>query len=196
MIRCTFLLALSTAGLLLGGAPEVTPSPAPTSRKAEITQSPSRELPIHIDGGSFQYRPQKDGPGQIVFTRGVEAKQGTATAKARTMTATVDTVSREITGAVAQGDVRVREGNRVAVADKAEFIRKSSSIVLTGSARLWEEGNLVEGKRIVFNLETGTVDCEACTLILDPDEIRDTLKGVPGVTPPPQPKPTPDEDEP
>lgn len=140
----------------------------------------NRELPIHIDAGTSRYEPGKDDePGKIVFSKDVEVKQGSATASADVLTALVDAVTRQISSAVAEGNVRVKEANRIAVANRAEFVRADNTIVLTGAARLWDKGNLVEGKKIVFYLESGTVDCHECTLILDPDEIDKTLDTMP-----------------
>ena len=140
----------------------------------------SRDLPIHIKGGTFKYTPAKNGPGKILFSNGVEIKQGTAEASADRLTALLDPETKQVSAAIAEGNVRVREANRVAVAQRAEFIRGSGTIILTGAARLWEKGNLVEGRQIIFNLEDGTVDCLDCTLVLEPERLGETLGNIPG----------------
>ena len=55
--------------------------------QAAAASEPSRDLPIHIKGGTFKYEPVKEGPGKIVFSKGVEVKQGTAEASAERLTA-------------------------------------------------------------------------------------------------------------
>lgn len=170
--------ALLLVALLLSQGAAATPKATPKGESLADDRF-TRELPIHVDGGSFRYEPSDDGSKKLVFSRGVNVRQGKATASADLVTARLDSETRQITGAIAEGNVQVKEANRVAVANRAEFVRASSTIVLTGSARLWDQGNLVEGKRIVFNLETGTVDCVECTLVLDPDEVTDTMKDIP-----------------
>jgi len=59
---------------------------------------------------------------------------------------------------VADGNVKVQQGLRVANCQKAVFYNLDKKVVLTGDPKLWEGDNMVSGEMIVFDIEQNRVD--------------------------------------
>lgn len=57
---------------------------------------------------------------------------------------------------IAIGNVKLKKGTRRAEGDKAIYIDKDQKVILKGSpyATAWEEDNIIEGKEMIFYLET------------------------------------------
>ena len=61
----------------------------------------------------------------------------------------------EIERIEASGSVRIVQGNRVATGQKASFFNKERKIVLTGSPRVYQGNDFLEGDEIIVLLDEG-----------------------------------------
>lgn len=57
---------------------------------------------------------------------------------------------------IAIGNVKLKKGTRRAEGDKAIYLDKDQKVILRGSpyATAWEEDNIIEGKEMIFYLES------------------------------------------
>ncbi|MDR1045832.1 MAG: lipopolysaccharide transport periplasmic protein LptA [Candidatus Adiutrix sp.] len=64
---------------------------------------------------------------------------------------------RQIQRVEGEGSVKVVDGDRLAVADRAVYLAQNvpRRIVLTGQARVWQGGNSVAGHEVVYDLDNG-----------------------------------------
>jgi lipopolysaccharide export system protein LptA len=60
--------------------------------------------------------------------------------------------TRDVERVEASGDVRITQGNRVATGQKGTFYREEGRVVLTGSARVHQGEDFVEGDEITVLL--------------------------------------------
>lgn len=59
-----------------------------------------------------------------------------------------------------------------AKSDKATFDNVQQLVTLDGNARLWREGDLVKGERIVYDLTTGMIKIEKAQGVVQPDRMK------------------------
>ena len=62
---------------------------------------------------------------------------------------------------VAQGNVRLVQGDRVASGQEAIYYQDRNEVVLTGNPQLWRAENTLKGNRITLNLNTNRVIVES-----------------------------------
>jgi lipopolysaccharide export system protein LptA len=83
---------------------------------------------------------------------------------------------------IAEGNVRILQGERVAVGDRAEFIEADRTVVLTGDAVLHEGSNEVRGERVIVYLDEERSVVEGTNTrvkaILVPKESADEEEGA------------------
>jgi lipopolysaccharide transport protein LptA len=58
----------------------------------------------------------------------------------------------------------------VARGDEATFFNKTRKIVLNGNARLWRGGDLIKGKKIDYDMNTGWITVDSAEGIIDPEK--------------------------
>lgn len=98
--------------------------------------------------------------GDVVVTR--------ADVTMRTLKLTVSFASKEkVDRAIAEGDVRVVQGDRHAEARRAELVAATGEIVMTGDPVISEGPNRMAGDRITLWLDDERVRCEGCRLLVD-----------------------------
>ena len=159
-----------TLALLLAAIATATPAAT-----AAATPLPQSLQPIAVQALHFEFA--KDGSG--LFSGNVIAKQGDVTLRAAEVVAHYSPKEKVIADAVADGGVTVTSQKKVVQSDKAVFDNAARTIVLTGEPRVWEDGSLLEGERVVFHVDDGNVQCFSCSLTFDPakaKEMQDELK--------------------
>jgi lipopolysaccharide export system protein LptA len=72
-----------------------------------------------------------------------------------------------IESAVAEGEIRVTHGKRIATGNRAELFAKYGELIITGNPVVVEGGNSLAGERITLWLDDDRMDCEACTLVME-----------------------------
>jgi lipopolysaccharide export system protein LptA len=123
----------------------------------------ARKEPIRINSDSLEY----DHRGSMITYRGnVQVTQGDVTLAADRLSITYDPTAAEGAGAlpaqggadrireiVAEGGVRIRQGQRLAEGRRAVFDQAKQTIVLSDGAVLHEGPNQVTGDRIIVYLQ-------------------------------------------
>jgi outer membrane protein assembly factor BamD len=94
----------------------------------------------------------------IVFKGNVTARQKDIVIYADSIEAVIVEDGKGIEKVVADGNVKVQQGLRVANCQKAVFYNLDRKVVLTGDPKLWEGDNMVSGEMIVFDIEQNRVD--------------------------------------
>jgi outer membrane protein assembly factor BamD len=94
----------------------------------------------------------------IVFRGNVTARQKDIVIYADSIEAVIIEHGKGIEKVVADGNVKVQQGIRVANCQKAIFYNLDKKVVLTGNPKLWEGENMVSGEEIVFDIERNRVD--------------------------------------
>jgi lipopolysaccharide export system protein LptA len=89
---------------------------------------------------------------KMEFVGNVVARQGDLTIYARKLDMFYGPDNHEIERVEAHGDVRVVQGDRVATGQQGVFFRKEGKIVLTGSPRVHQGQDYVEGDEITVFL--------------------------------------------
>ncbi len=92
--------------------------------------------------------------GVIRFIGDVVAVQGDTTLYAEEMVLTRDRQTRQVTRIEAHRQVRIEQGERLATGQKAVFDRVRNEMVMTGSPRISQGEDFVEGEEIVFLLDS------------------------------------------
>lgn len=153
--RC--VLAMLLGALLLAAAPAAT-SAAPKGAPALSGDGllarfalTAKRGPVTINSESleFDYR-----TGLLTYRGAVEVKQGDITLRSDLLRLTLDLEDlehpREI---VAEGNVRISNGDRVATGGRAVFDQEAQTITLSEAAVLRDGPNEVSGERVVVFLE-------------------------------------------
>jgi lipopolysaccharide export system protein LptA len=104
---------------------------------------------IHITSDRLE---ADDATFQVKFLGNVVVRQGDAVIYAEEVTIFFQSESREIERAEAYRDVRIVQGTRVATGQKAIFYGKEGRIVITGSPRLHQGEDYLEGDEITVFL--------------------------------------------
>ncbi len=123
----------------------------------------SNNSPIHIEADSLEVR---DTEKMAIFKGNVDVKQGETTMRSARLNVfydgSVTPGSATSTGSTqgikrieAQGRVIVRSGQNEATGDKAVFNMKTQIVVLSGNVILTQCDNIIRGKTLTVNLETG-----------------------------------------
>ncbi len=92
--------------------------------------------------------------GKVLFQGDVVAKRGTMTVYSDRLTLVFVEVNKErkIERLIAEGAVRVVDGDRVATSDRLEYLQAEEKMTLTGHATIHQGGNQVAGDEIVLLL--------------------------------------------
>jgi len=109
-----------------------------------------RQLPLEVTSSTLEADNQA---GTAVFSGEVVARQGDVVIYAGRLTIHYDGASRELRRIVAEQDVRIVQGERLATAQRAEYDQASGEIVLTGEPRVHQGQNEVSGERITVFID-------------------------------------------
>ncbi len=139
----TILMMCIAAALLAAAAPALAET-APV--KIEVRQADK----VDYDAGAKL----------IVLTGSVHIVRGTMSLRGDRVEIRMGENEKQVQSATATGRVEIEDGTRRGRAERAVFMEGSSEITLTGSPRLWSEGNEIEAERIVYNLTTRSMRAE------------------------------------
>lgn len=91
----------------------------------------------------------------IIYMGNVITVRGNLTVKSDTLTATYDPEMKRLTEVVAEGNLEVTQGNRIATGAKAIFNSDDNSVVLTGDPVIRQGNSQVSGSRIILFINEG-----------------------------------------
>lgn len=122
---------------------------------APVTAKPlsgglSGDAPISITADRLE---ANDALHEVRFIGNVVAKQGDVAIYAGQLALVYPQGGRDIERVEADGDVRIVQGKRVATGQKAVFFNKERKIVLTGSPKVYQGDDFVEGDEITVYLD-------------------------------------------
>jgi|SRR5438067_1059883 len=101
------------------------------------------------------------------FTDDVVVRRGDMTVRGPRMDARYDK-SGEVTRLLLSGGVEMKQGDRRAVAQKADYDPRARELTLTGQPRLFDRGDTLAGERITVNLDSHEVRVDRAHGLLRP----------------------------
>jgi lipopolysaccharide export system protein LptA len=104
----------------------------------------------------------------IIFKGNVVAKQGDVVLYCNTLTSYYDAKDKNITKIVATGDVKITKKDMIATGNEAIFDNVQKLLTLTGSPRIWQAKNIIEGTKIIFYLGTDRIFVEGAKSLYNP----------------------------
>jgi lipopolysaccharide export system protein LptA len=134
--------------------------------------------PISIKSNSLEAA-EVNGKRRLVFSGDVNVVQADITMTSSRLTADYPKGASEPSRLVAQGSVRVVQGEQVARCDNGTFQRAEGLLICCGNAELQDGASRVRGKCIEFDLGSQTVRVEDATVNILP-EPSDGESGEPG----------------
>jgi lipopolysaccharide export system protein LptA len=96
----------------------------------------------------------------ITFTGNVEVRQADVTLTADKIVSVFGQTAQEIKTIVAEGNVRVQKGEKVATGDKAVYSREDGTITVDGNPRLTQGNDYLQGERIILFLERNQMEVQ------------------------------------
>ena len=161
-----------------------TVAPAPVKEATPKEKKPAEGLgfkaiikkgtPINISSR----RLEADNKARTVTFKGeVVAKKDDMTINADVMVASYDSGGRDITQIVAEGKVKIVQGDRIATSGRAVFYNEEQKLVLTKDPKVWQGKNVVGGEVItVFMAEDRMVveggDRHRVSATIFPEEVK------------------------
>lgn len=122
----------------------------PLSGLAEPISADQSRQPVEVTADRLE---ADDAQHSLVFIGNAVAQQGDITIYAERLTVHYTAVERDIEQIIAEDQVRIIQGERIATGQKAVFDRLEEKVTLTGSPQVQEGENLVTGTEIVLLLE-------------------------------------------
>ena len=142
-----------SAGLIIFAAWVFVALPAIAQNEAPLKEkSKKSEEPIEITSDRMR---SENGGVKIVFSGNVVSYKGDLKITSDIMEIYNTEDTKETDEIVAIGNVVITRGTKRAIGDRAVYLDKLQKIILTGTpyATAWEEGNMVEGREMIFLLE-------------------------------------------
>ncbi len=131
----------------------------------DIHQSGTETKPIDITSSQLEANLKSH---IVIFKDNVVAKQGDVVLYCNTLTAYYDAIDKNITMIIATGDVKITKKDMIATGDEAVFDNVKKLLTLTGSPRIWQAKNIIEGTKIVFYLGTDKIFVEGAKSLYNP----------------------------
>jgi lipopolysaccharide transport protein LptA len=142
-----------SAGLIIFAAWVFVALPAIAQNEAPLKEkSKKSEEPIEITSDRMR---SENGGVKIVFSGNVVSYKGDLKITSDIMEIYNTEDKKETDEIVAIGNVVITRGTKRAIGDRAVYLKKKKKIILTGTpyATAWEEGNMIEGREMIFLLE-------------------------------------------
>jgi lipopolysaccharide export system protein LptA len=129
-------------------------TPAPGDRTMPCAREdrgrPATSQPVTVDSDKLERFGKES---LAIFTGSVVARQHTSVQYAERMEVYLDEKGDRIVRTVSTGNVRILTRDcRTGSAQRAEYHELDRRVVLSGNARVWDEGNVVSGESIVIYL--------------------------------------------
>lgn len=112
----------------------------------------------------------------VVFSGNVVAKQGNVVLYCNKLTAYYDEKNKSITRIIATGDVKITRKDMIATGNEAVFDNVNKLLTLSGSPRMWQAKNIIEGTKIVFYLGTDKVFVEGAKSLYTPGTTENPMQ--------------------
>ena len=116
------------------------------------------------------------------FTDDVVVRRGDVVVRGPRMDAHYD-ASGQLTHLYLRGGVELRQGERRAVAQNADYDARTREVLLTGEPRVFDRGDVLVGERIALALDSHEVRVERAHGRLRPEAHQDEARPAPGVKP-------------
>lgn len=116
------------------------------------------------------------------FTDDVVVRRGDVVVRGPRMDAHYDS-SGQLTHLYLRGGVELRQGDRRAVAQNADYDARTREVLLTGEPRLFDRGDVLVGERIAMALDSHEVRVERAHGRLRPEAHQDEARPGTGVKP-------------
>ncbi|MCH8084472.1 MAG: hypothetical protein IH885_09590 [Myxococcales bacterium] len=176
------LLADQVIAGVLGLMAPADLAPPPAARSA-VGSSPGLRVfdssaPISIKSNTLEAA-EVNGNRRLVFSGDVNVVQDDITMTSERLTADYARGASEPSRLVAEGSVRVVQGDQVASCDKGTFQRAEELLICCGHAELQDGVSRVRGKCIEFDLGNQTVRVEDATVNIFPERTH-VDSGKPG----------------
>jgi lipopolysaccharide export system protein LptA len=133
-LLCTGLLMLAATSLAAPTAPSATASQEPVQITADRLEA-------------------DEAAKTLIFIGNAVAKQGDVTIHGDRLHIFTAAGGSDVERIVAEGNVRIEQGQRLATSGRADYLRAEERIVLTGAPRVSEGQNSVQGQEIVLFLK-------------------------------------------
>jgi lipopolysaccharide export system protein LptA len=141
----------------------------------------NKKEPIVITSDRMEVDQRKNA---ITYTGRVAAQQGETTLNSQVLTAYYDPEMKGLREVIAEGQVQVTQGGRVATGSKAVFSDRDQTITLTGNPVVRQGNSQVSGARIIFFMEQDRAVVEGggqrvkATIFPEEMQKREEEKGV------------------
>jgi lipopolysaccharide transport protein LptA len=116
------------------------------------------------------------------FTEDVVMRRGDMVVRGPRMDAHYDSTG-QLTRLHLRGGVELRQGDRRAVAQNADYDARTREMILTGEPRLFDRGDVLVGERIAMQLDSHEVRVERAHGRLRPEAHQDEARPAAGVKP-------------
>lgn len=144
------VLLLAVPSPALGGESAARGAKETRKQSEKSVFGANKKDPIYITSDRMEVDQKRN---TITYTGRVVAQQGDLTLNSRALTAYYDPQMKGIREVVADGQVQVTQGQRVATGSKAVFSDKEQTITLTGNAVVRQGNSQVSGSKITFFIE-------------------------------------------
>jgi len=111
----------------------------------------------------------------VIYSGNVVTVRGSVIMKSDTLTATFNPEMKRLSAVVAEGNLEVTQGDRIATGAKAVFNSEDNSVVITGDPVIRQGNSQISGCRIIMfiNEDRGVVDggCQRVKAVIFPDDL-------------------------
>ena len=151
------------------------PTLPPTGKKVGPASPASNDSkqPVHFESKGLRALKEK---GTAELIENVVVTQGTLQMEAEKAKIFYDDNIKDVVRVIAEGNVKIfkideESGEKIkAFGDRVEFDNKARTVVLDGNARLWRGADLIRGKKITYELDTGWVKADRVAGEVHPSE--------------------------
>lgn len=110
--------------------------------------------PIKITSSRME---TQNGKNVVSFLENVVAKKGDMTIYANRLDVYSDKDKKKLIKIIAEGDVKIEKGEKVATGATAEYYDEEQKLILRGNPKLKEKDNLIEGSEIIYYIKEENV---------------------------------------
>lgn len=135
----------------------------------EIQKPGTRLKPIDITSSQLEANLKSH---IVIFSGNVVAKQGNVVLYCNKLTAYYDEKGKNIMKIVSTGDVKITRKDMIATGSEAIFDNVDKLLTLSGSPRIWQTKNIIEGTKIIFYLGTDKVFVEGAKSLYNPGSME------------------------